>query len=125
MFTSKVINWFEKVDVYGVQRVVFHKALFILTVMVFAYWLFRPTYPLAYTAPLLVAVLYEVPRSHPRERNKQLYFLFFIVLTCTVSFYLLFPFKFIFLFYTLYFFVLSAVTAIPKPAAIIRIGINR
>lgn len=99
MFISKLVNWIDRNDAYGLGRVIFHKTLIIATIMVYAYWLFRPTNFLAFVAPGFVVTLYEAPLQI--DRDKFLFSTFAGVLICSISFYLIYPFKFVFLFYAL------------------------
>ena len=106
MSTSKLRDWLDTIDSYGMQRVIFHKALFIATMLVFGYWILQPPNLLAYIAPIFVMRLDEIPGTHVRQREKRMYFIFAMVLLCSMSFYVLFPFKFIFLFYSIIIFTL-------------------
>ncbi len=103
MFILKHTRWLDGLDPYGMQRVVFQKALFIATIMTFVYWFAKPNNLLAFFIPLFVTVLYENVGSRFREKEKNLLFIYTVLLTTTVSFYLIYPFKLFFLFYAMFF----------------------
>lgn len=95
-----MVDWLDRVDPYRIQRLIFHKTLFVAVWMVFAYWLFKPGNLNGFIAPLFVVSVYDIPAKQ-RTRELRLLFMFGALLFCICSFYLLYPFKFVFLFYSL------------------------
>lgn len=99
MSISKLVNWLDEVDPYHIQRLVFHKTMYVATLLVFAYWIFQPQNPTAYLSPIFVASVYEIP-GKPKDREKRLLFMFGTLLLCITTFYLVYPHKFAFLLYS-------------------------
>ena len=72
--------------------------------MVFVYWLFLPDRFLAFIAPVIVVFLYELPTATSfQERDCILLFVFTAIIIGSISFYLIFPFRFFFFFYAILF----------------------
>lgn len=104
MFMSKLNDWLNLVDPYAIQRVVLYKALVIATIMVLAYWFFRPVNYTAYVLPTITVCIYELPFfSRLKQKEQALLFNFGAMIICSVSFYLFFPYRLFFLFYAILF----------------------
>ncbi|WP_133128503.1 hypothetical protein [Legionella nagasakiensis] len=102
MFTSKLNKWLDEVDPYALQRLAAYKAFFIATIMVYVYWFFKPANFMAFFTPFIVASFYEMPTMTSfKEKESLLLFIFAAMLVVSVSFYLIAPLQFIFLFYAL------------------------
>ncbi|WED44086.1 hypothetical protein [Legionella cardiaca] len=106
MFISPLRNWLNRVDPYAIQRVVLQKALFMATVLTFIYWFFRPENFLMFVAPLIVIYWYEMPfLSTKKEKNRSILFIFSMVIITSISFYVIYPFKLLFIVYAIIFFI--------------------
>ncbi|WP_058535672.1 hypothetical protein [Legionella saoudiensis] len=101
MFTSGFKAWIEEYDPYGAQRVILPKALFLATVATYVYWIFQPSNFQSYIIPFLVLAFYEAPAidSYP-EKERLLVFMTIALILISVSFYLVFPFKGTFFFFS-------------------------
>jgi hypothetical protein len=113
MSISKFKLWLDTVDPYFIQRSALHKSLFIATIIVYVYWFFLPADYMAFILPFFMISLYEMPiLSNFKKKEQLLYFIMFAVLIISVSFYLVYPFRGVFFFFSLvalillYFFVL-------------------
>jgi len=105
MPTSKTTTWLNTVDPYLIKRLALYKALFITTLMVYAFWLMRPNNLTAFVVPIFLMAFYEAPILKTyREKDFLFGFMSIALIVGGVSFYLLFPFKFYFLFYALAYF---------------------
>lgn len=105
MFISKLINRLDKTDPYAIQRVVLGKALFTATLLVFVYWIFRPSNFALFVSPMLVVSFYESPRvTSFRDKERLLLFVFAATIVGSVTFYLMYPFRITFFFYAIIFF---------------------
>lgn len=103
MFTLRLVKWLDEVDPYSIQRIALHKALFIATMLVYVYWIFRPGYYSTFISPIIVASLYELPSvSSVREKERFLLLIFSSVLICSATFYLIYPFRVVFFFYAVF-----------------------
>ncbi|AHE66255.1 hypothetical protein Loa_00686 [Legionella oakridgensis ATCC 33761 = DSM 21215] len=102
MFISKLSEWWDEVDPYALQRLAMYKACFVATILVYIYWVFKPANFMAFFAPFIVASFYEMPLiSSFKEKEFLLLFIFVAMLVVSISFYLLAPMHFMFLFYAL------------------------
>jgi hypothetical protein len=111
---SKFKQWFDAVDPYAIQRVALYKALFIATIVVYVYWLFLPVNLMAFIVPFFLVSIYEMPiLSSFKKKEHLLIFICVGVSLVSVSFYMVYPFKGVFFFFSLfvlsslYFFVLK------------------
>lgn len=114
MFMPKFKQWLDEVDPYAIQRIALYKSLFIATVVVYVYWFFLPVSFMAFILPFFMVSLYEMPiLSSFRKKEQLLLFMSGAVILVSVSFYLVYPFRGLFFFFsllllaTLYFFVLK------------------
>ncbi|HAT8586722.1 TPA: hypothetical protein JA995_10605 [Legionella pneumophila] len=114
MSMSKFIEWVEQVDPYAVQRIALYKSLFIATVMAYVYWIFRPTNFTAFFSPFLLVRFYESPSlASFKEKEHFLIFIGVVVILLSTSFYLVYPFRVVFFFFSVialtsvYFYVLK------------------
>lgn len=108
MSILKLDNWLDEVDPYGIKQLTLYKSCFIATILVFTYWISRPAVFNAYFVPVLMMPFYELPVLKSfQDRNRLLLFIFIVMPLGGISFYLLFPFKFFFLFYAIIFFLTS------------------
>lgn len=104
MFISEMINPLDKADPYAIQRVVLGKALFTATILVFVYWVFRPSNFMMFVSPMLVVSFYEIPGvASFRDKENLLWFIFAATIVGSVTFYLVYPFRIIFFFYAIIF----------------------
>lgn len=102
MSMSKFKLWLDAADPYTIQRKALYKALFISTIMVYVYWIFMPVEYMAFILPFFMLSLYEMPIVSSFKKKEQL--LLFIsvgVLVVSVSFYLVYPFRVFFFFFSL------------------------
>lgn len=107
MPTSNLIDWMDEVDPYAIQRLAVVKGMFIATIMVFVYWLFRPLSFSAYIIPTILIYYYESPAlKTTKEKGKFSIFIFTAFMIGNITFYLIFPFKIIFFYYAILFFAL-------------------
>lgn len=105
MFISNLINRLDKADPYAIQRVVLGKALFTATLLVFVYWIFRPSNFTMFISPMLVVSFYETPRiTSFQDKERLLLFVFAATIIGSVTFYLMYPFRIMFFFYAIIFF---------------------
>jgi hypothetical protein len=118
MFISRIINYFDEVDPYFLHRILAYKSLYAATLLVYVYWIFKPTSFMGYFSPFLLAFLYENPAvATQQEKEKLLVYIYSALIILSVSFYLLFPFPFIFLIYAviaLYVFYFSSLALYPQ-----------
>jgi len=100
MFTSAQVNWLDKVDPYHIQRQALQKALFVATVMVFIYWIYLPVNFSSFVAGIILIALYESPNFVSyQEKDSTIFFIVATVIFCSVTFYLLYLYHYIFLLY--------------------------
>jgi hypothetical protein len=103
MFISKFKQWLDEIDPYGMQRIALQKALFIATVIVYIYWLFRPINFRSFVIPFIILPFYESPEiSSFAEKERLLIFIALGMILITVSFYLVFPFTGTFFFFSVF-----------------------
>lgn len=103
MSTSKFNQWLDEVDPYALQRITLYKCLFIATVEVYVYWLFRPVSFIGFFIPFLLTSLYEAPVLPTfKEKERLLIFIAIGVVLISVSFYLVFPFRVMFFFFSVF-----------------------
>ena len=114
MSISKFNQWLDEVDPYALQRIILYKCLFIATVEVYVYWLFRPASFTAFFMPFLLTSLYEAPVLPTfKEKDRLLIFITIAIILISVSFYCVYPFRVTFLFFSVlvlsitYFYVLK------------------
>lgn len=114
MFISKFNQWIDEVDPYTIQRIALYKSLFIATIMTYVYWIFRPASYMAFIAPFLLASFYEIPLiTSFKEKERLLIFIALAIILVSVSYYLVYPFRVIFFFFSIislvciYFYVLN------------------
>lgn len=114
MSMSKFIEWIDEVDPYAVQRIALYKSIFIATVMAYVYWVFRPTNFTAFFSPFLLVRFYESPSlTSFKEKEHFLIFIGVVVVLLSTSFYLVYPFRVVFFFFSIitlasvYFYVLK------------------
>ncbi len=101
MFMSKFKQWLDEHDPYGLQRVVLHKALFLATIGTYVYWLFLPVSFQSFFSFFLVLAFYESPALLTfREKERLLIFMGLATMLISVSFYLVYPFKGTFFFFS-------------------------
>lgn len=101
----KCYAWLDAIDPYAIQRTALHKGAVIAAVMVAGYWFFRPTQYLAYVVPNFILFAYEQPGlAFFARKQKTILFVFTAMLCCGISFYLLMPFRLLFLLYSMVFF---------------------
>lgn len=105
MFISRLNKWLDDVDPYYTQRIILHKGLYLATWLTFFNWIARPDIFTAYCAtPMLLAGFIDAPALNTfREKDKFIVTTFMISGFGTVTFYLMYPFKFFFLFYAILF----------------------
>ncbi len=102
---SKLSHWLDTVDPYAVQRTILRKALVVSTIMVLVYWLFKPANYIAFILPVFTIGLYEAPvLSRFKQKERALCFIFIAMIICSISFYVIFPFRIFFLLYSCVFF---------------------
>ncbi len=102
----KLKAWLEGVDPYAIHRIAFHKALFISTVMVYVYWIFHPQNFVSFVTPFLLIFFYELPIVNSfQKKDNLLLFIAASLLFVNITFDLIYPFKFTFFFYSIFFFV--------------------
>lgn len=107
MFISKFNRWLDGIDPYALQRIMLYKCLLIATVGVYVYWLFQPQSFLAFFSPFFLIALYEAPAlSTFKEKERVLIFIAVAIILISVSFYLIYPFRVFFFFFSV--FVLTA-----------------
>ncbi|KTD09126.1 hypothetical protein Lgra_2361 [Legionella gratiana] len=114
MSISKFKQWLDEVDPYALQRITLYKCLFIATVEVYVYWIFQPVSFIGFFMPFLLVSLYEAPVLPTfKEKEQLLIFITIGVILISVTFYLVYPFRVIFFFFSVfalsvtYFFVLK------------------
>ncbi|HAT8180558.1 TPA: hypothetical protein JA361_14150 [Legionella pneumophila] len=114
MSMSKFIEWVDQVDPYAIQRIALYKSLLIATIMAYVYWVFRPTNFTAFFSPFLLVRFYESPSlSSFKEKEHFLIFIGVVVVLLSTSFYLVYPFRVVFFFFSIialasvYFYVLK------------------
>ncbi|CEG55532.1 hypothetical protein [Legionella fallonii] len=101
MSMSKFKQWLDTVDPYAIQRIAFYKAVFLATILTYVYWLFLPVSFTTFTAPFFIMSVYEIPGISSFKKKEQL--LLFIggsMMFVSVSFYLVYPFRVIFFFFS-------------------------
>ncbi|CDZ77145.1 hypothetical protein BN59_01427 [Legionella massiliensis] len=103
MFISRFKNWLEEVDPYTIQRGALHKALFIAIVITYVYWFFLPVNYLSFILPFFIVSLYETPILSSFKKKEQLLLFSSLAVTfVSVSFYLVYPFRGTFFFFSLF-----------------------
>ena len=114
MFISRFNAWLNEVDPYSLQRLILYKALFLATIEVYIYWLFHPHSIRAFIAPFFLLSFYEAPIiAKFKEKDRLLIFITIATIIVSVSFYLMYPFKVTFWFFSvlvlagLYFYVIK------------------
>ena len=103
MISLKFKRWLERVDPYYTQRIILRKGLYLAVWLTAINWLAKPDVFAAYAAtPMLLAGFYESQSLISfREKEQALVFGFIVGGIGCVTFYLLFPFKFILMFFAL------------------------
>ncbi len=102
MFMSRFKHWLDEVDPYTIQRGALHKGLFIATVMTYVYWFFLPVDYMSFIVPVFILSLYEMPAISTFKKKEQLLVFIGVVITIiSVSFYLIYPFRGVFFFFSL------------------------
>lgn len=105
MSISKLVNWMDDVDPYMIQRLAVGKAVFMATVLVFVYWVFRPVSFSAFIMPAILVYYYgNTLIQKAKEKERLLLFIYAAFIVGNVTFYLVYPFKVIFFYYALMFF---------------------
>ncbi len=102
MFMSKFKQWLDVVDPYAIQRIALYKALFLATILVYVYWLFLPVSLTTFIAPFFMMSLYDIPGISSFKKKEQL--LLFIggsMMFVSTSFYLIYPFRVTFFFFSM------------------------
>lgn len=108
MSISKFEQWLDKVDPYALQRITLYKSLVVATVQVYVYWLFQPVSFLAFFSPFLLLSLYEAPVLPTfKEKEWLLIFIGIAVILISVSFYLVYPFRGVFFFFSIFVFAVT------------------
>ncbi|QMT60889.1 hypothetical protein [Legionella sp. PC997] len=103
MSISKFKQWLDEVDPYALQRITLYKCLFVATVEVYVYWLFQPVSFLAFISPFFLVALYEAPvLSTFKEKEGLLIFITVAVIFISVSYYLVYPFRGVFFFFSVF-----------------------
>lgn len=98
-----VACWLEKVDPYYTQRIILRKGLYLAVWLTAFNWLAQPDVFNAYAlSALLLAPFYENPSLNTyKQKDLALVFAFIISGIGCIIFYLLYPFKFTLLFFSL------------------------
>jgi hypothetical protein len=105
MSISKFKQWLDEVDPYALQRIALYKCLFVATIEVYVYWLFRPVSFLTFFSPFFLAAMYEVPvLTTFKEKERLLIFITIVIILISVSFYLVYPFRGVFFFFSVFLF---------------------
>lgn len=105
MSMQKLYERLNQFDPYAIYRMALYKGVVISTIMVLVYWLFKPNSYIAFILPLFNLSLYEMPvLSKIKQKEKVILCVFAGMLVCSLTFYLLFPFRVLFLFYAILFF---------------------
>ncbi len=108
MSISKFKQWLDEVDPYALQRITLYKCLLVATVEVYVYWLFQPASFLAFFSPFFLLSLYEAPTlSTFKEKEGLLIFIAIAVILISVSFYLVYPFRGTFFFFSVFVFAVT------------------
>lgn len=108
MSISKFKQWLDEVDPYALQRITLYKCLFVATVEVYVYWLFRPVSFLTFFSPFLLVGMYEAPTLTTfKEKERLLFFIGTAIIIISVSFYLVYPFRGIFFFFSVFAFAVT------------------
>lgn len=109
IFISKLTNWLEKVDPYYTQRIILRKGLYLSVWLTIVNWLMTPDNFVAYaTSAALLCGTYEAPvYTTFKEKDRYLVSAYLLAALGSVSFYLLFPYKFTLLIYAIAFFLAS------------------
>ncbi|MFT4059353.1 MAG: hypothetical protein QM652_07375 [Legionella sp.] len=103
MFTSKFKQWLEEYDPYGLQRMALSKAVFVATIATYVYWIFLPVSLQSFFASFLVVAFYESPALVSfAEKERLLIFITIALILISVSFYLVYPFKGTFFFFSVF-----------------------
>lgn len=101
MFISKFKQWLDDNDPYGLQRITFHKALFVATIATYVYWIFRPVGTQTFFPAFFALSFYESPALVTfAEKERLLIFMAVALIGISVSFYLVYPFKGTFFFFS-------------------------
>lgn len=110
MFTSVWAERLDRFDPYAIQRLGFYKACFTAVVMVYLYWLIHPSYFVGLVAPLILAGRYEsTVLVSNQERDRYMAFIYLSLIACSLSFYLIYPFRYLFFIYALIFIAINYV----------------
>ncbi|HHF0526126.1 TPA: hypothetical protein ACTUT5_003208 [Legionella anisa] len=108
MSISKFKQWLDEVDPYALQRITLYKCLFVATIEVYVYWLFRPVSFLTFFAPFLLVGMYEAPvLTTFKEKERLLFFIGIAIILISVSFYLVYPFRGVFFFFSVFAFTVT------------------
>jgi hypothetical protein len=103
MFTSKFKQWLEEYDPYGLQRMALPKAIFVATIATYVYWIFLPVSLQSFFAAFFVVAFYESPALVSfAEKERLLIFMAIALILISVSFYLVYPFKGTFFFFSVF-----------------------
>ena len=91
----------DSVDPYALHRIMLYKALFVATIEVYIYWIFRPANFISFFSPSFLVVLYEAPvLATFKQREQLLIFISIAIILISVSFYLVYPFRVTFFFFS-------------------------
>ena len=102
MFISAYKQWCEVNDPYGLQRMVLPKAFFVATISTYVYWLFLPIPIQSFFAVFFVMAYYESPALTTfAEKERLLGFIALVLILISISFYLVYPFKGTFFFFSI------------------------
>lgn len=102
MSIYKFKRWVNEIDPYALQRITLYKCLLVATVEVYVYWIFQPASFLAFFSPFFLLSLYESPTLNTfKEKEWLLIFIAIAVILISVSFYIIYPFKGLFFFFSL------------------------
>lgn len=111
MYMLAPVRWIDKFDTYGQLRHVLHRSLVIATCLVLVYWIFLPKNLLAYISPVMVGYVYErAALSTFEQKVKGMSLMFGATMLGMITFYLCFPFRLIFLIYSMIFLMLLYTT---------------
>jgi hypothetical protein len=99
---SRFKHWLDEVDPYTIQRGALYKGLFIATIMTYVYWFLLPVDYMSFIVPIFILSLYEIPALSTFKKKEQLLVFIGVVITIiSVSFYLIYPFRGVFFFFSL------------------------
>lgn len=99
-------NWLEKVDPYYTQRLILHKALYIATLLAVVNWFATPDVFTAYALPaILLGGVYDSPSLTSIAEKKLVFIVTYLISAiASVTFYLLYSFKFTLMFFAIGYF---------------------